>query len=302
MTWKFVWLWAIWLSKHAYEKKGAEVKDSLGQTIDMMEIVGHANILFVCIDCLRYDVAHEEEINGKTPVLNQYGKWQKRQAPGNFTYPSHQAMFSGFFPVNEEIQNIRDCEILFFPENIGMGKKAPAGAFGFSTHTWIEALANCGYETYCIGGVGFFDKRTAIGNVFPGYFKHSYWNPSFGCAVKESAQNQTDFALKKLKEQPKDQKIMMYINYCALHYPNYFYIEGAKEDSVEAHKAALQYVDTQLGRLLEEFSSRGDTFVICLSDHGTCYGEDGVWFHCVNHPIVLTVPYKHFLMKEKKHV
>lgn len=274
------------------------MKDALNQSIDMKEIVGKANILFVCIDCLRYDVAHEEELNGGTPVLNSYGSWSKRQAPGNFTYPSHQAMFSGFFPVEDGIKNIQNSEMLFFPENIGMGRNAPDGAFGFSKPTWIEALADCGYETYCIGGVGFFDKRTPLGSVFPGYFKYSYWNPSFGCMVKESAENQTNFALHKLSGIPKDQKVMMYINYCAIHYPNYYYIEGAKKDSLEAHRLALRDVDTQLGRLFAEFQSRNDTFVICLSDHGTCYGEDGVWFHCVNHPIVLTVPYKHFLMKK----
>lgn len=274
------------------------MKDSLNQTIDMKEIVGNANILFVCLDCLRYDVAHEEELNGGTPVLNRYGSWEKRQAPGNFTYPSHQAMFSGFFPVPENVQNIQNCEMLFFPENIGMGKNAPEGAFGFSKPTWIEALTDCGYETYCIGGVGFFDKRTALGSVFPGYFKHSYWNPSFGCMVKESAENQVNFALHKLESVPKEQKVMMYMNFSAIHYPNYYYIEGLRKDSVEAHRAALHYIDEQLGRLFAEFQSRNDTFVICLSDHGTCYGEDDVWFHCVNHPIVLTVPYKHFLMKK----
>ena len=37
--------------------------------------------------------------------------------------------------------------------------------------------------------------------------------------------------------------------------------------------------------------------MICCADHGTCYGEDGVLYHGVNHPIVNTVPYKHFILK-----
>ena len=78
----------------------------------------------------------------------------------------------------------------------------------------------------------------------------------------------------------------MYINISAIHYPNYFYTEDSKKDSVEAHRLALRYVDSQLERLFEGFAKKGDTFVICCSDHGTCYGEDGVWFHGVNHPIV----------------
>ena len=68
------------------------------------------------------------------------------------------------------------------------------------------------------------------------------------------------------------------------------------KDSKEAHAAALHYVDEQLDRLFGAFQKKGKTFVICCSDHGTCYGEDGVWFHGVNHPIVNTVPYKHFVL------
>ena len=35
---------------------------------DMGIIAGSYNILFVCIDSLRFDVASEEESNGGTPV------------------------------------------------------------------------------------------------------------------------------------------------------------------------------------------------------------------------------------------
>ena len=42
------------------------------QKINMNEIAGSHNILFVCIDSLRFDVAYEEQENGGTPVLNSY--------------------------------------------------------------------------------------------------------------------------------------------------------------------------------------------------------------------------------------
>lgn len=282
------------------------------QTVDMNKIVGSHDILFVCMDSLRYDVAIAEEKSNGTPVLNQYGKWRKCQAPGNFTYPSHQAMFAGFLPVDEEVKDTKDREKLFFSADIGMGRIAPGGAWVFKQSTWVEQLAEEGYETICIGGVSFFDKRTEMGRVMPSYFKQSYWKPAFGCRVKESAKHQVDFALRCLKRIPKEQMVMMYINISAMHYPNYFYLEGDaqeaarpgscgsmrdRRDSVEAHGAALRYVDSQLGRLFYAFGKRRDTFVICCSDHGTCYGEDGVWYHGVNHPIVNTVPYKHSIIK-----
>jgi hypothetical protein len=39
--------------------------------------------------------------------------------------------------------------------------------------------------------------------------------------------------------------------------------------------------------------------VIALSDHGTCYGEDGYEYHCISHETVYTVPYKHFILTKK---
>lgn len=266
------------------------------QNIDMNKVVGNCHILFICIDSLRYDVAFEEQQNQGTPVLNEFGDWRKCFAPGNFTYPSHQAMFAGFFPVDEGISDMKEREKLFFSEDIGMGRKAPENAYTFQGSNWVEGLERAGYDTYCIGGVSFFDKRTDIGKVMPSYFKNSYWNPSFGCKVKESAEHQVDFAIQKLAQIPDGQLVMMYLNISALHYPNYFYIQEAKRDSREAHAAALRYVDRELGRLFGAFQKIGKTFVICCSDHGTCYGEDGIWYHGINHPIVNTVPYKHFFL------
>lgn len=264
--------------------------------INMNEIVGTHDILFLCLDTLRYDVAKEEEEKNGTPVLNQYGPWQKRQAPGNFTYPSHHAMFSGFLPCDYGVQNIMEREMLFFPKNIGMGNVKPPNSYCFSGSTFVEGLAADGYETYCIGGVAFFDKRSDIGKVFPQMFQHSYWNPSFGCTAKESTKNQIEYTKKKLEAIPKDQRTFFYINIDAIHYPNYFYLDGEKRDSKKTHAAALRYVDGQLSSLFEAFQKRNKTFVICCSDHGTCYGEDGMVFHGMNHPLVLTVPYKHFIL------
>ena len=115
--------------------------------------------------------------------------------------------------------------------------------------------------------------------------------------MKESTGNQVDFLLKRLEQNTDSRRIFLYLNVCAIHYPNYFYLEQEKNDSLETHRAALRYVDSQLGRLFDGWKKkRGETFVVCFSDHGTCYGEDGYVFHGVNHPVVSTVPYKHFFL------
>ncbi len=268
-------------------------------SVDMNQVVGRLDILLICLDTLRYDVAAEEEEKGNTPVLGRYGSWKKCQAPGNFTWPSHHAMFAGFLPCDYEAKNLSDREMLFFPRQIGMGNKVPEGAFGFLGGTIMEGLEKVGYDTWCVGGVSFFDKRSDLGKVFPGYFKKSWWNPSFGCAVKDSTRNQVDFILKKLSQAEADERIFLYLNVDAIHYPNYFYVDGDRQDSVRSHGAALRYVDGELGRLFEGWRQmRGDAFVICCSDHGTCYGEEGCQFHGINHPVVNTVPYMQFFLEQ----
>ena len=171
-------------------------------SVDMNQVVGQMDILFICLDTLRYDAAVKEQEDGTTPVLNRYGSWKKCQAPGNFTWPSHHAMFAGFLPADHEAKNLADREMLFFPRQIGMGRKTPPGAYGFSGGTIMDGLEKEGYDTWCVGGVSFFDKRSDLGKVFPGYFRKSYWNPSFGCGVKDSTKNQVDFILRKLEAAP----------------------------------------------------------------------------------------------------
>lgn len=275
----------------------ASAQERRRPSVDMNQVVGVSDILFICLDTLRYDAAVQEEKSGSTSVLNRYGSWEKRQAPGNFTWPSHHSMFAGFLPAPYDAKNVADRELLFFPKGVGLGQKGPEGAYAFSGSTIMEGLSQDGYETWCVGGVAFFDKRSDLGKVFPGYFQKSYWNPSFGCPVKESTRNQTDFLLKKIAKADTQKHIFLYLNIDAIHYPNYFYLEGALNDSLESHRAALRYVDKELGRLFEGWKEqRGGAFVICCSDHGTCYGEDGCQFHGINHPVVNTVPYKHFFI------
>ena len=50
----------------------------------------------------------------------------------------------------------------------------------------------------------------------------------------------------------------------AIHYPNYFYLEGALGDSVQSHAAALRYVDGELGRLFTEWKKLRGQYICDL--------------------------------------
>lgn len=265
--------------------------------LDLNQIVGTHDILFITFDTLRYDVAQELLSQGRTPNLAAVlpiSGWEKRHSPGNFTYAAHHAFFAGFLPT---------------PIAPGIHPRLFALGFEGSTTTnnltcvldgsnIVSGLAAIGYHTVCIGGVGFFNKLNPLGNVFPALFAESYWSQELGVTNPNSTENQIVIAKQILAKTPANQRLFLFINISALHQPNYFYLPGATTDTIESHAAALEYIDSQLAKLWEALRDRS-TFCILTSDHGTTYGEDGYTGHRLSHPLVWTIPYAEFLLKTR---
>ncbi len=130
-------------------------------------------------------------------------------------------------------------------------------------------------------------------------FAESFWSPELGVTNLNSTENQIAIAQKILTQTPKNQRLFLFINISALHQPNYFYLQDAKTDTIESHAAALEYIDSQLGKLWDALRQRAATFCILCSDHGTTYGEDGYTGHRLSHPLVWTVPYAEFILKKE---
>jgi len=257
----------------------------------MNKIIGHDNILFVVLDALRYDVAQEQFLKGNLPNFKEYlpeTGWEKRHAPGTFTYASHKAFFAGFLPtkVGEKITP------RLFATVFEGSQSTTEDTFVFEERDFILALRNRGYATCCIGGVGFFSKRNEISKEFPSLFEESFWSKETGVTEKESTRNQFNIAEKWIKK--TKQQFCLFVNISAIHQPNYFYARTEKYDDLESHAAALCYVDGQLPLLMNAIEQKGSCFCIFCSDHGSAYGEDGFWGHRNGHRTVLEVPYAHF--------
>jgi membrane-anchored protein YejM (alkaline phosphatase superfamily) len=263
--------------------------------LDMNQIVGTHDILFITLDTLRYDVAQQCFQDRKTPhfatILPTTG-WEERHSPGNFTYAAHHAFFAGFFPT---------------PISPGIHPRPFALKFAGSTtihektcvlegDNIVAGFAAKGYHTVCIGGVGFFNKQTPLSQVLPAFFLESYWSPELGVTNPHSTENQIQLATQILNQKSPQQRIFLFINISALHQPNYFYLPTATQDTIASHAAALEYVDSQLAKLWETCRHRCPTFGIICSDHGTAYNENGYTGHRISHPVVWTVPYAEFLL------
>ncbi len=246
--------------------------------------LGAVDILWITLDTLRYDVAVQEWASGGTPFLRALvpAGWERRHTPASFTFAAHASFFAGFLPTPAAPgPHARPFALAFAgSETIG-----PATVV-FDAPDIPAGLRAAGYHTACIGGTGFFNRETPLGNVLPAMFDEAHWDPSLGVTDPGSTGHQVDLALRIQQDRAR---LFLFINVSAIHQPNRHHLPGATHDDVHTHAAALRYVDGQLRRLFDGLTR--PTAWILTSDHGTCYGEDGFTGHRIGHPVVWTVPY-----------
>lgn len=258
--------------------------------LNMNHLVGKVNILFFTFDSLRFDVAERTEVAGIQEFLPE-GKWEKRDAPGTFTLPSHTAFFHGFFPtLPGKMATFRPLSLEFEGSTT-----VNENTYVFSTPNIVQGFEKLHYRTFCVGGVGFFNKKNPMGHFLPGYFQESYWSPEVGVSAPNSAKRQCEVASQWLETIPASQKFFLFINFSATHTPHGHYI-SKNEDSVESQMAALQSIGSPLSYLVTKVRKRGDCLCFWMSDHGDAYGEDGLVGHRFAHPTVSTIPYAEFVL------
>ena len=265
-------------------------------TIDAARLLGTHDVLFVVLDALRYDVAVAALAAGRTPNLAAVlpgGHWERRHSPATFTFPAHQAFFAGFLPTPAR-PGVHPR--LFAARFAGSDTTGPRTAV-FDAPDIVTGFADRGYHTVCIGGVGFFNKRTPLGSVLPGLFAESHWSEPMGVTGPRSTELQVDLARGILAELPRERRVFLFVNVSALHQPNCLWTPGATGDSKATQADALAYVDRWMPALFDAVRRRrGPSIVVICSDHGTAYGEDGYVGHRVAHAVVWTVPYAEFVM------
>ncbi len=266
--------------------------------MNMNEIVGRDDVLLMTFDTLRYDVAQQAWQAGETPNLARRlprTGWERRHTPGNFTYAAHAAFFAGFLPTPARPGRHPRPFAMRFPGS----ETTTADTYVCDADNLVTGLALCGYHTICIGGVGFFNKQSPLGSVFPALFAESHWSPELGVTNPESTANQVRVAIECLERVPRSRRVFLFVNLSALHQPNYLYLPGATADSPATQRAALRHVDGALLPLLTALERRARGFAILCSDHGTAYGEDGYHGHRLAHPAVWDVPYAEYLWEHR---
>ena len=161
----------------------------MSEPIDANKLVGECDVLFITLDTLRYDVAQDAHQRGEIGFLASLmpnGGWQARHTPGSFTYAAHQAFFAGFLPTPADAPHHPRLLVTQFAGSA----TTTATSCVFETADIVTGFAERGYQTICIGGVGFFNKRTPLSRVLPGLFAESHWCEEFGVTCAHSTQNQ----------------------------------------------------------------------------------------------------------------
>jgi hypothetical protein len=265
--------------------------------LPVKQMIGTHDLLFVTLDTLRYDVAREALAAGRTPHLAALlpdGQWEARHSPGTFTYAAHHAFFAGFLPTPISPQRGKRLFAARFPGSETTGEHT----FVYDTADLPNGLAAVGYHTVCIGGVGFFNKQSALGSALPNLFHESHWSEAMGVTSATSSYEQVKLAVAIAQRVPPHKRLLMFINISAMHQPNHIFTPGATQDTAQTQAAALAYVDQHLPPLFAAMQQRAPTLCILCADHGTAYGEDGYHGHRLAHPTVWTVPYAEFVLPQ----
>jgi len=252
-------------------------------------------LLLLTYDSCRYDVL----VAAETPVLNSYSRILPAQAPGNFTFASHQAFFVGMLPnVIEDLPYYnRFRKQLIGLVGIGEPQVSKA-AWQKIDSQWnmVKGLGDLGVQTVGAGAMNWFRQDS----LTQGFEKFLF--------TGRDAERQIDFLTAEIDP---ERPFFGFINFGETHAPYSFKGKtrpcpvdvrarrmawppleegpvGSASDAFAHQAAAAEFLDGRLERLFAPFA--GDTLVVLTADHGDCFGEDGYWGHGVNHPKVLEVP------------
>jgi hypothetical protein len=178
---------------------------------------------------------------------------------------------------------------------VGAGFPGKGGeAFTLEGCNIIDGFNALGYRTIGTGSQGFFNPVTPSGEYLTQYFQRFRF---YGTALRR----QLLWLFDEIRE-ATGTPIFTFLNAGETHVP--YWHEGAgwdgnwnpcvpfsdKNDPRECRRRqalCLEYCDQLLHPLLECFKHA--TIFLC-SDHGDCWGEDGLWEHGIYHSMTMKVP------------
>ncbi|MFO0998983.1 MAG: hypothetical protein U0936_01485 [Planctomycetaceae bacterium] len=127
------------------------------RVLPMKQIVGKADIVFITLDTLRFDVA--------TLAMKRTDAESAKNHSGRINYDTrrvalplpHIRPFCGFFAYSVVSGN---RTLVRWRPDFRAVKRRPMKTFVFDAPDIVTGLVDVGYTTICVGGVGFFNKQS----------------------------------------------------------------------------------------------------------------------------------------------
>ena len=255
------------------------------------------SVLFVTLDSCRFDSFRDAHV----PALKSISPLYKAQAPSYFTYGSHAAFWMGFTPGVSSLHKVPWLNPKFgklFRMSHSAVSSHGEDAFELYGSNIIDGFRRLGYHTIGSGAVAWFDQSTSTGSVLSEPFDEFWYSGN-----TSNLRAQLSWLFRQILLYGHNRPLFVFLNVGETHVP--YWHEGANWDqwpspcipfggnqcslseSRRRQISCLEWVDIQLVPLLNAF--RNSTTLVC-SDHGDCWGEDGLWEHGISHPATLTVP------------
>ena len=255
------------------------------------------SVLFLTLDSCRFDSFRDAQV----PNLKSIAPLHQAQAPSYFTYGSHAAFWMGFTPgiySAAKVPWLDPKSGKLFRMSHSAASSHGGDAFELDGANIIEGFRRLGYHTIGTGAVAWFDQTTPTGSVLSAPFDQFWYSKNTW-----NLNAQLSWLFQEIERLKTEQPLFVFLNVGETHVP--YWHEGAgwekwpspcvpfggskcsRSESRRRQIACLEWIDSQLSTLLDAF--RPCTILAC-SDHGDCWGEDGLWEHGVSHPATLTVP------------
>ena len=273
------------------------------------------NVLFLTLDSCRYDTF----ASAFTPVMDGVGKDNNAQTIANYTYPAHTSFFAGHLPVVRD-KSRRD---FYTKEGAPLWKLQVArkncGRAGvlLEGYSIQQGYRNIGDVLRGFGGTTFFAHKGQQLRKDYQEGEFTYFGQSTSTAPRP-LENLPMSNVETIAASVADaDKWFLFINSIATHVPYHVrpideeltdlinYASRLRAGRLDPNRSfdprmgqrlhdlqveAVEYVDQQLGKLLDMLPMNHPLVVVICGDHGESFGEKGRWGHLHNAPEVLSVP------------
>ena len=241
------------------------------------------SICLITLDSLRYDVTQIANTPNLRNIIGRYSEnkdWVEVGAAATYTMPAHVSIFQGGTLPNRLDGSRVDFreQMMFFAHGrmrgeIGYRYELPEAS------NMIKGFGKLGYRTIGVGGVRWFDTSLATSRIWNNYFEEFYWREEFRPTFPDAFEKQ----IKLIQGLMMTGQVFLFLNVGSTHFPY-----RDKPSTVNSQVECLEYIDSHIMDVINAVPKPAD--VILMSDHGECFGEDGLWGHAIYHPKVMRTP------------